>query len=714
MGTAAAASQGAIGQEQIATRPILRPGEILEAIPGLVISQHSGEGKANQYYLRGFQLDHGTDLESTIDGMPINLPTHAHGQGYSDINWLMPELVSYVEYEKGPYYADKGDFSTAGSYDLYYRDTIAPTVSFGMGQYGYDRLFIADSPRAGSGNLLYAIETYHDNGSFEKPDEYWKLNGVMRWSRSTQNSNFNVTGMSYRGLFDSTDQIPERLVASGVLSRFGYIDPSDGGSTYRSSLSTQWMHEDDRGTTKVSAYGYESYLDLFSNFTYYLDDATDYYNVTRNPITCYTEYNTCDPGPKHVSSYTSYCPANTAPPGLNGAPQPFSFACGDQREQEDIRFVSGFNASRSFDSDWTQTSIGAGLRNDNIPTVALFLTNDRTRYANGTLSDDHVVERDQNVWAQSQLHATKKLRLIAGIRGDVYDFDVFDPSPANSGKTAEGMVNPKFTAAYAASQHEELYADFGDSFHSNDARGIFETLDPQTHATYNAQGQPVQQVTPLVRATGEEVGYRRSFPKYSGTLSLWQLHLNSELVFNGDDGTTYAGGPTMRRGIEISNFWTPTRWLTYDADFANSSAHFLTNFNGQGTSVPESLNAVIAAGATIDLPHYSASLRLRYFGPRVLDQEGNAHSTGSLIFNGQFTAKLNGRYLLRLEGLNLLNARADDIEYYYQSWLKQDAANPTLANNPTVNPALGGAGINDYIFHPAEAQTFRLTLSRAL
>lgn len=713
VGKADAASEGSINQEEIATRPILRPGEVLEAIPGLVISQHSGEGKANQYYLRGFQLDHGTDLESTINGMPINLPTHAHGQGYSDINWLIPELVGYVEFKKGPYYADQGDFSTAGSYNLYYRNTIAPVVSYSLGQYGYDRFFLAASPKAGSGNLLYALEVVHDNGSFVKPDEYQRLNGVLRWSRASGTSDFNITLMAQQGLFDSTDQIPERLVAAGLLSRFGYVDPSDGGSTYRYSLSTQWQHQDDRGVTKISAYGYQSYLDLFSNFEFSLNDATDYYNVTQNPITCSAQYSTCAPGPQHVSTYTSYCPANAAPPGPGGVPQPFSFSCGDQREQQDIRFVSGFNVSRSFITPATETTIGAGVRNDNIAEVGLFLTNARVRYANGTLSDDHVVERDSNLWAESRIQAGPKLRLIPGIRGDVYNFDVYDPNPANSGKTAEGMVNPKFTAAYAMSEHHELYADFGDSFHSNDARGIFQRLDPQTHATYDATGSPVQPVTPLVRAVGEELGYRLSVPKYTGTLSLWRLNLNSELVFDGDHGTTSAGGPTVRRGIELADFWTPTPWLTYDADFSNSSARFLTNFNGQGTSVPESLNAVVAAGATIDLPRYSASLRLRYFGPRVLDQEGDAHSTGSLVFNGQVTAKLRGGFRLTLEGLNLLNAQTDDIEYYYATWLKQDAANPAFANNPTVNPALGGSGINDYVFHPAEAQTFRLTLSKS-
>ena len=314
VGKVQAASVGTIDQEQIKTRPVLRPGEILESIPGLLISQHSGEGKANQYYLRGFQLDHGTDLEATIAGVPINLPTHAHGQGYSDINWLIPELVSVVEFDKGPYYAQNGDFSTAGAYTLFYKNTLpAPITEIGAGNYGYENVLIADSPRVGAGNLLYAFQSYHDNGSFERPDDYAKFNGILRWSRSTANTDFNVTWMGYHGTFQSSDQIPQRLVDAGTLSPYGSIDPFDGGTTYRYALSTQLQHIDPKGTTLLTAFGFEQYLNLDSDFTYYLDDATDYYNVTRNPVTCTPGYTTCVPGQKRAPAYVSYCPANDVP-----------------------------------------------------------------------------------------------------------------------------------------------------------------------------------------------------------------------------------------------------------------------------------------------------------------------------------------------------------------------------------------------------------------
>ena len=736
VGTASAASEGTIDQEQIETRPILRPGEVLEAIPGLVISQHSGEGKANQYYLRGFQLDHGTDLESTINGIPVNLPTHAHGQGYSDINYLMPELVSFVEFKKGPYDADQGDFSTAGSYNLTYRDTIPEIAEFSAGDYGYERFFTAGSPKLGAGNLLYALEIGHDNNSFDKPDEYQKFNGVLKYGIERENSTFATTLIAYNGPFNSTDQIPQRLVDEGVINRYGYVDPSDGGNTYRYALSSQYQLRDKHGTTSFDVYGVDSYLDLFSNFTYYLYDANDYYNETANPVTCNAAYTTCTPygAGRHAADYSSYCPANNTAPA-NAAvhsvtPAPFSFSCGDQREQLDIRFYSGFNVQRTFVTPATTTTIGAGLRNDNISTVGLFLTNDRIRYAGGTLSDDHVVERNIDLFAQSEIHLSDKFRLMPGVRADRIDDDVLSVDPNNSGKAGEALVDPKFNAAYAFSKHQEAYADFGDSYHSNDARAVTGIDDPQTHTTFDSTGTPVATNSPMTRAFGEEVGYRFSVPKYTATVAFWQLHLANELIFDGDNGTTSIGGPSLRRGIELTNFYTPRSWLTLDADLATSTARFLSDPLHQGTGIPESLNNVDSLGATVDTAKYSASIRMRYFGPRQLDQAGLAYSSPSTIFNSQYTLKFAHRRRLTLELLNMFNAQADDVEYYYGSWLPQDAKNPAYANDPAINPALGaavpapggaasgqslaGGGVSDYHFHPTEKRSVRLTLATPL
>jgi hypothetical protein len=704
VGTATAASEGTIDQAEIANQPILRPGEILEDIPGLIISQHSGEGKANQYYLRGFQLDHGTDLSGTIDDIPVNMPSHAHGQGYSDINWLMPELVGEVTYKKGPYYADEGDFSTAGSYDLYFRNTIDPTLAVGFGDYGYDRLFVANSPKVGAGNLIYALELYHDNGTLARPDEYKKINGVLRWSHVTDTSQFTVTAQGYRGDFDSTDQIPQRLVDEGVIPRDGYYDPTDGGRTYRYTLSTSWEHDDPHGVTRFSAYG-ESYgLDLFSDFTYQLDGTTDYYNETANPFTCNVLYSTCGPNAQHVNTYTSYCPQNVTPTGVattpgSVTPNAYSYACSGQREQEDKRFVSGFKLTRSLVGSKADTTFGVGIRNDNIYVLGLYLTNAQYRYVDGTLSNDRVVERDVFSYVNTEYKVGRKLRLNGGLREDAYSMNV------------DAMVNPKFTAAYAFSPNQEFYVDFGDSFHSNDARGTTQTLDPQTHATISPTGQPVVQYSPLVRAWGEEFGYRYSVPKLTSTISFWKLNIASELVFDGDNGVTQPSGPTVRKGIEFTNYYRPIAGLTLDADVATATARFLTNPDNVGTYVPESLNVVTAAGATYEKSSFAYTLRYEYFGPRTLDQSGAAISSPTGIVNARisFTSRKHGERL-NLDILNLLNAQSDDVEYYYGSWVAQDAKNPAYATNPTINPLLGGSGVQDYTFHPSQGRIVRVTL----
>ncbi|MEO7203152.1 MAG: TonB-dependent receptor [Candidatus Tumulicola sp.] len=505
-------------------------------------------------------------------------------------------------------------------------------------------------------------------------------------------------------------------MADGQLSPYGLIDPYDGGTTYRYSVGGEYREADARGETQANVFGFTQYLDLYSDFTYDFDDATDYYNVTRNPITCTTAYTTCAPNAMHVPNYLSYCPANSVPGAAHDAPHtiapvPFTFSCGDQREQTDRRFVSGGNVSRTFSPDGRiVTTAGLGMRNDNIPEVGLFLTHDRVPYPDGTLSLAHVVERDMYAWVQAEFKIGSRLQLTPGLRLDSYTFDVDNAVAADSGNVASALVDPKFTAAYILSPSQELYADFGESFHSNDARGIVDTVDPQTQAPYDSLGQPVLQNTPLVRAAGLEFGYRYSHGGLNSTIALWQLHLNSELVFDGDAGVTFAGGPTMRRGIEFANFYKPLPWLTLDADISTSNARFLSDPDAQGTFVPESINVVTSAGVTVDRRNYGASLRLRYFGPRVLDQEGDAVSAASVTYNGQYTWKTHRGYDLVADVFNIFNAQTDDVEYYYQSWLPQDAAKPALLHNPAINPTLGGAGVSDYYFHPGEKRSLRLTI----
>jgi hypothetical protein len=267
------ASEGLVAGRQVDARPIMRAGEILETVPGLVISQHSGEGKANQYYLRGFNLDHGTDFATSVAGLPLNMPTHAHGQGYSDINFLIPELVSAVQFQKGLYSAEQGDFSTAGASHIRYASVLErPIGRISAGQDGWRRIFGAVSPAVGGGHLLLAVERARTDGPWRRPDDYDKLNAVVSYSRGNVSNGVAVRAMAYRGTWNATDQAPRRAIQSGVLNRFDGIDATGGGDTERYSLSADWQKTSSRGVTRANAYVLRCRLNLFSNFTYFLDD----------------------------------------------------------------------------------------------------------------------------------------------------------------------------------------------------------------------------------------------------------------------------------------------------------------------------------------------------------------------------------------------------------------------------------------------------------
>src|SRR5882672_4044971 len=272
-GEADAASQGTIDDEQLESRPLARPGEVLEVIPGVVITQHSGSGKANQYFLRGFNLDHGTDFAVHVDGMPLNLPSHGHGQGYADLNFLIPELVEHIHYRKGPYYADEGDFSAAGAAHVHLKRSLSPGFGdLAIGSYGYRRMLLGGNNAFEHGNLLGVLEVGRLDGPWQNPESLRKLNGVLRYAHGDEKNGFTVTGMGYASRWDSTDQIPLRAVESGQLDRFGAVDPTDGGRASRYSLSTQWAKSDAATSTRAGAYVVHSRLRLFSNFTYFLND----------------------------------------------------------------------------------------------------------------------------------------------------------------------------------------------------------------------------------------------------------------------------------------------------------------------------------------------------------------------------------------------------------------------------------------------------------
>jgi hypothetical protein len=642
VGIAQSASQGAITARQLDARPIMRAGEVLETVPGVVISQHSGEGKANQYYLRGFNLDHGTDFATAVAGMPVNMPTHGHGQGYSDLNFLIPELVSGVQFSKGPYFADQGDFATAGAANINYVNALAePIIRAGAGDEGFQRALAAGSVHAGRGSVLGAVEIGHDDGPWDHPDDYRKINAIIRYSQGDAVDGFSLTGMAYRATWSSTDQIPDRAVTQGLTDRFGAIDPTDGGNTYRYSGSLDWQRTRGNAATKVTAYGLWYDLDLFSNFTYFLDD-----------------------------------PVN-----------------GDQFHQADHRFVSGLRISHRRMTRWggrsVQNTIGAQFRNDDIGDIGLSHTIARRLIA--IVRDDAVLQTSGGIYGQNEVEWTPWLRTLAGVRADGYRFDVRAGDPANGGTVRAGLVSPKGGAVIGPWNGTELYVNAGLGFHSNDARGTTITRGPVT-------GDPADRVTPLVRAKGAEVGVRTvAIPHLQSSLTLWRLDLDSELVFVGDAGTTEPGRPSHRDGVEWANYYAPRRWLVFDGDVSLSRARF-TDSDPAGREIPGAVETVISAGATIDKLHnVTGGVRLRYFGPRPLVEDNSVRSKATSLVNAQIGYALTKSVRLALDVFDVFDAKDSDIDYYYVSRLPGEPpvgiadvhSHPTLPRTARVNLILG-------------------------
>lgn len=625
VGSTDAASQGAIRAELLKSRPALRPGEVLEFVPGVIVTQHSGDGKANQYFLRGFNLDHGTDFATTVNGLPVNMPTHGHGQGYSDLNFLIPELVDRIEYRKGPYFARNGDFAAAGSADIAYRQTLDEGfAALTLGRRGFQRFVGAGSTALGGGlNLLGAVELQRNDGPWKQPERLRKSNGVLTLSGGNRTEGWSASLMGYDARWNSADQIPERLIDAGLLDgrpfgRFDAVDPSDGGQTRRTSLSGEWHRAADGQATQVAAYAIGYRLQLFSNFSYAMERP----------------------------------------------------AAGDQFSQQDRRSIYGASLSHGFDHGLgalqARTEVGLQLRHDRIR-VGLF--DSVQRRITGTTRDDEVGETLAGLYGQTAVELTPWLRGVAGLRADQARFKVDSLSnAANSGRASAHLFSPKFSLIAGPWARTEFFFNAGRGFHSNDARGTTATVDPRT-------GAAVDKVPGLVAARGMELGARTEWvPGLQSSLALWKLDFDSELVYSGDSGATEPNRPSTRRGIEWNNRYVPMRWLLVDADLAWTHARF-ADFDAAGDRIPNAVDRVGSIAVTLrELGPWSASLQWRYLGTGALVEDNRVRSRPSLTTNLRVARKLRARGELTLDVFNLFDRKVNDIEYFYASQLPGEAA----------------------------------------
>ena len=619
VGEARSASEGVISQVDIYKRPVQRPGDILEAVPGLIVTQHSGSGKSNQLYLRGFNLDHGTDFATWIDGMPVNMRSHGHGQGYTDINFLMPEIIEEMSFVKGPYHSEIGDFSSAGGVHIQTIDQLdKKSIKVGLGENGFNRILAMGSKKIESEVITGALELQgYDGPWIDITEDVNKVNGFFKFARNNELGKRSITAMIYDNEWNSADQIPSRAISEGIIDDFGSLDKTLGGSTRRMSLSSEYSH--DHKTNKVvwRSYiiGYE--LDLWSNFTYLLDD----------------------------------------PVG------------GDQFKQKDKRTIFG----GSYENLWvgntesfTEHRFGIDFRHDEVDEVGLYRS--REREIMGPIREDQVDESSISSFYEMSFDLGSSWRAVLGIRADAFKFKVNSKDYNLTDDDSDFILSPKASIAYAFSDNNEMYFSYGNGFHSNDARGVITFADPIT-------GEKLSPADPLVKSTGFEWGIKALINEQLNTsLAVWSLELDSELLFVGDAGNTEANRPSKRWGIEFNNLWSINEIWSLEADFAYSNAKF-NDDDLENRSVPGSLKNVASGILSAEYPSgFFASFSFRYFGEVPLIEDGSIKSEGSTYANLAL-GWLMDDWQVQLDILNIFDSNDHDIDYFYASRLAGEPAN---------------------------------------
>ena len=634
-GEAISASEGEVGPAEIGAWPLIRTGDLMEFVPGMVATQHSGSGKANQYFLRGFNLDHGTDFATFVDGMPVNLRTHGHGQGYTDLNFVIPETVARLRYRKGPYYADVGDFSSAGSASFVLAETLPQGMAeLSFGEHGYRRGVVADSISSADSDLLLAAEWQAYDGPWSDiREDVNKVNLLGKLATSLAGGRAHLTLMGYDNQWNSPDQIPARAVAAGIIDAYGSLDPSLGGDTRRYSLSGGWTGVFAGGELSASAYAIDYDFNLWSNFTYLLDDPDS----------------------------------------------------GDQFQQRDDRRIYGFEVAQHWQGDAAGWQLGVQGRRDDIDQVGLYRT--AARQVLGTVREDRVVEDSLGLFAVNQYQWSDTLRSYLGLRYDHYDFDVNAGLAQNSGQRSDGKPSVKASLAWQPWPVSEFYLSYGQGLHSNDARGTVIQVDP-------VSGEPVDAVDPLVESRGYELGSRLFVTdQLHATLALWELELDSELLFVGDAGNTEASRPSERRGVEAGIYWFASDHISGELEVSYTDAQFADR-DVAGNEIPGAIPLVASAALNYGKDGWFASLHLRHFGAYPLIEDRSAKSDGSSLVNLRMGRDFSNSWRLQLDLLNALDSGDHDVDYFYASRLPGEAAD----------------GVEDIHFHIFEPRTLRASL----
>ncbi len=658
------ASEGYIVSETIKLKPLYNAGEIAELVPGVISTGHSGGGKANQSFLRGFNLDHGTDFANSVDGVVVNNPSHTHGQGYTDLNFVIPELVQEIGYKKGVYSVEDGNFSSAGSMNMKYFTTLKKgSIKLEGGSFDHRRALVMDSFQSLRGTFIYAGESSFYKGPYSTPDNYKKSNSVIGYSFGDESKGYSIKSSAYGGKWNATNQIPERAIERGRnpysldndgLGRFESGDTSDGGKSNRVSTTFEAHKNDSRTNSKILVYNVYTDLDLFSNFTFYL----------KNQVR------------------------------------------GDQIQQKEYRTTSGLKMSHSishlfFDLEILNT-FGIQLRRDYIQN-GLYLSENRNQY--DKLKENRIKEVNFSPFYENRIKWTDKIKTVVGVRGEIFNFLVEDrmglqrydeyrdtnflslgsylENPNNKINETVKLINPKGSLVLGPFNKVEIFFNAGYGFHSNDARGLLRSDS---------------KVTPLSRTKGKEIGIHSYYYKNISTnLVFWTLDLESELVFIGDEGTTEPTRSSTRKGIEFNNILVITSHLSLTADISVSRAKYI-QYDTLGDTVPLSARTIFNSSLNYSSNKWGGSINYKYFGSRPLTEDDSVKSSPATYLNGMVSYLFFEDWVGRVEVFNILNSRIDRIQYYY----------PTRLRNEPVGPEEGG--YNDRVVSPFPGRNFRVSV----
>ncbi len=645
IGIADSASDGKVTEKQLAHRPFLRPAEVLETVPGLIVTQHSGDGKANQYFLRGFNLDHGSDFATYVNGIPINMVSHAHGQGYMDLNFLIPELIGGLRYQKGPYAVEDSDFATTGSARIAYKKSLpAAFAAVTLGEFNYQRALFAGSLDWQGRQILGAAEIAGYDGPWDQPQDLRKLNVYGSVSEGTATDGYVLTAMAYQNRWVASEHVPKRAIDSGEIGRFGTLSPNDGGRTHRIALSGEWNRSDETSASKLHTYVVDYGLNLYS-----------------------------------------------APSGFISGPQ------GDQHEQADHRTQLGGVLEKHWQlpSQWwdSELIVGSQWRHDRIGTLGLYNTVDRVR--TNTVRADRVNQTAIGVFSELKTPWTSWLRTTLGLRFDDIRAEVNSEAGqfnlSNGGDTRAQQLSPKLGVVLSPWQHLEIYANWGRGFHSNDSRGAVISQNP-------LDGSAAQRVPLIAKSEGAEIGLRASpIHGWQTAFAFWQTKSASELVFVGDEGITEPRGSSHRYGLEWTNHLTLSDYWFVDADAAFSKARFDRAENG-GRDIPNAIPITASLAANFDDgQRWSGGVRARFIGAYPLEETGTHTSSSFWTANARVDYQWDKHWQLSASLLNVFDRKANDIEYWGAACSRADGAG-----------CGGGAGIDGRLVHPLEPRSLRV------